>query len=664
MARLGALYVFSYVFSFLTIVDSAFYLTMASSPSSPTSYIIGNASTSVYLAMSFRIAFSLLFFLGAIFLDGRPKVLVPLMGALTVATFGLLVGCSCLLRFRLLVLSLYLHVLMLFFNTMCFLDELRSMYGLRTEAGQTAAVSAAEAEATAAANNNAASQMGNSSGGGGGGQNRPVNRALRLLDSNMLAISTLSAVAVAIIVGMLIRAHDPLWTARQLMYAGYFGELFLRILKCLILPLIFCSLVFAIGNIDASLSGRIAMRTVIFYFGTTFFAILIGIVLVILIAPGTRGKIDGVITETVTAKAVTTMDTILDLVRNVFPANIFEACFAFYSTELSCNEATLVCDDLLDSSNCTCKDIGMDNWKITGVMDHKGGNILGIVMFAIVFGVMITRIEKREQMVSFFCSLNDIMMAMTTAVIGLTPLAVVFLILPQIIKVKDLSVMFGSIGFYAVTVLGGIAVQGLVTLPGLYFALTRRNPFRLIRQMLPAMATAFGTSSSSATMPVTFNCLEEGAGLDKRIVRFCIPVGSTINMDGTALYEAVAAIFIAQYRNIPLDLVKIIIITITATAASIGAAGIPQAGLVTMIIVLNAVGLPAEDAALIVVVDWLLDRFRTMLNVLGDAFGSAIVDHLSRDEIEELDRIPAIAPGHGIELVQLPSGEEIENTRV
>ena len=313
MARLGALYVFSYVFSFLTIVDSAFYLTMASSPSSPTSYIIGNASTSVYLAMSFRIAFSLLFFLGAIFLDGRPKVLMPLMGALTVATFGLLVGCSCLLRFRLLVLSLYLHVLMLFFNTMCFLDELRSMYGLRTEAGQTAAVSAAEAEA-AAANNNAASQMGNSS-GGGGGQNRTVNRALRLLDSNMLAISTLSAVAVAIIVGMLIRAHDPLWTPRQLMYAGYFGELFLRILKCLILPLIFCSLVFAIGNIDASLSGRIAMRTVIFYFGTTFFAILIGIGLVILIAPGTRGKIDGVITETVTAKAVTTMDTILDLVR-------------------------------------------------------------------------------------------------------------------------------------------------------------------------------------------------------------------------------------------------------------------------------------------------------------------------------------------------------------
>lgn len=113
-------------------------------------------------------------------------------------------------------------------------------------------------------------------------------------------------------------------------------------------------------------------------------------------------------------------------------------------------------------------------------------------------------------------------------------------------------------------------------------------------------------------------------------------------MDGTALYEAVAAIFIAQYRDVEMDIVKIIIVTITATAASIGAAGIPQAGLVTMIIVLNAVGLPAEDAALIVVVDWMLDRFRTMLNVLGDAYGCAIVDHLSKDEIEELDNIPKI----------------------
>lgn len=209
-------------------------------------------------------------------------------------------------------------------------------------------------------------------------------------------------------------------------------------------------------------------------------------------------------------------------------------------------------------------------------MDDKGGNILGIVMFAIVFGVMITRIEKRDLMVSFFRSFNDIMMEMTTAVIRITPLAVVFLILPQIIKVKDLSVMFGSIGYYAATVLLGIGTQGIVALPLLYFFFVRKNPFRLIKEMAPAMITAFGTSSSSATMPVTFSCLEEGAGLDKRIVRFCIPVGSTINMDGTALYEAVAAIFIAQYRNVPLDLVKIIIITITATAASIGAAGIPQ----------------------------------------------------------------------------------------
>lgn len=133
---------------------------------------------------------------------------------------------------------------------------------------------------------------------------------------------------------------------------------------------------------------------------------------------------------------------------------------------------------------------------------------------------------------------------------------------------------------------------------------------------------------------MTFQCLEDGLGLDPRIVRFCIPIGATINMDGTALYEAVAAIFIAQYRSVSLSFVQLLIITITATAASVGAAGIPQAGLVTMIIVLNAVGLHSEDAALIIVVDWMLDRLRTLINVLGDSFGCAIVNHLSAHRLD------------------------------
>merc|ERR1712117_865917 len=150
------------------------------------------------------------------------------------------------------------------------------------------------------------------------------------------------------------------------------------------------------------------------------------------------------------------------------------------------------------------------------------------------------------------------------------------------------------------------------------------------------MGTAFGTASSSATLPVTIKLLEEKNGVDPRISRFVLPIGATINMDGTALYEAIAAIFIAQVRNMSMSIGEVAAISITATAASIGAAGIPQAGLVTMVMVLDTVGLPAEDVTIILAVDWLLDRFRTAINVLGDSIGAGIVYHLSKDELDQM----------------------------
>jgi Na+/H+-dicarboxylate symporter len=161
-------------------------------------------------------------------------------------------------------------------------------------------------------------------------------------------------------------------------------------------------------------------------------------------------------------------------------------------------------------------------------------------------------------------------------------------------------------------------------------------PFRFIGNMMNALTTAFGTASSSATLPVTMECLENKNRVDPRVSKFVLPIGATINMDGTALYEAVAAIFIAQVRGFTLTFGNVIAISITATAASIGAAGIPQAGLVTMVMVLDTVGLPADDVGMILAVDWLLDRFRTVVNVLGDCIGAGIVYHLSRKELDQL----------------------------
>merc|ERR1739848_983924 len=183
--------------------------------------------------------------------------------------------------------------------------------------------------------------------------------------------------------------------------------------------------------------------------------------------------------------------------------------------------------------------------------------------------------------------------------------------------------------------LAGLFVHGFVVLPLIYSICTRKLPFRFIANMTNAFTTAFGTASSSATLPVTMNLLEEKNGVDPRISRFVLPIGATINMDGTALYEAVAALFIAQVRNMQMSIGQTIAIAITATAASIGAAGIPQAGLVNMVMVLDTVGLPAEDVTIILAVDWLLDRFRTAINVLGDSIGAGLVYHLSKKELEE-----------------------------
>jgi Na+/H+-dicarboxylate symporter len=236
--------------------------------------------------------------------------------------------------------------------------------------------------------------------------------------------------------------------------------------------------------------------------------------------------------------------------------------------------------------------------------------------------------NKAAILIDFFTSLSEASMAITRIVIFFTPVGVLFLVLPRIVEVDNVEEMLQSVGLYTATIMTGLLVHGFIVLPIVYLILVRRNPYTHIAKMSSALLTAFGTSSSSATLPVTINCLEERVGLDPKIVRFLVPIGATVNMDGTALYEAVAAIFIAQSRGLDLSPINVIIISITATFASIGAAGIPQAGLVTMVIVLNAVGLPAEDVYLIFVVDWFLDRFRTVINVLGDSFGAAVISHI------------------------------------
>ncbi|XP_026522104.1 excitatory amino acid transporter 1 isoform X6 [Notechis scutatus] len=348
---------------------------------------------------------------------------------------------------------------------------------------------------------------------------------------------------------------------------------------------------------------------------------------------------------------VTAADAFLDLIRNMFPPNLVEACFKQFKTNYE-EHVHHTHDHAHDDSNETSVLAGIIN-NVTEAVGNltwmkkemipvpgavNGVNALGLVVFSISFGLVIGNMKEQGRALrEFFDSLNEAIMRLVALIMWYAPLGILFLIAGKIVEMEDMGVIGGQLAMYTVTVIIGLLIHAIIVLPLLYFFITRKNPWVFIGGLLQALITALGTSSSSATLPITFKCLEENNGVDKRITRFVLPVGATINMDGTALYEALAAIFIAQVNNMDLNFGQIITISITATAASIGAAGIPQAGLVTMVIVLTSVGLPTDDITLIIAVDWFLDRLRTTTNVLGDSIGAGIVEHLSRHELRNKD---------------------------
>lgn len=268
-------------------------------------------------------------------------------------------------------------------------------------------------------------------------------------------------------------------------------------------------------------------------------------------------------------------------------------------------------------------------------------NLLPLIVFSIVFaGLLTTMGQKSETIKSLVVSINDALMGFILFLMKLAPLGIFCLVAARFGKAQldgQFLTLIKTQAWYMTSVLGGLAVHGLVTLPLLLWIFTRRNPIVFMQQMSQAVLTAFSTASSTATLPVSMECAEKNAGVSRRSTEFVLPLGATINMDGTALYEAAAAIFIAQAYSIidpsfQLTFDKQIVIALTATLAAIGAAGIPEAGLVTMLIVLNAVGLPLELIGLILPIDWLLDRFRTAVNAFGDSVGSAIVDGVMPQE--------------------------------
>ncbi|XP_041842315.1 excitatory amino acid transporter 3 [Melanotaenia boesemani] len=485
-----------------------------------------------------------------------------------------------------------------------------------------------------------------------------------LLRRNWLLIATVVSVLLGITLGVVVREYASL-SHLDKQYFGFPGEILMRMLKLVILPLIISSMITGVASLDSEVSGKIGLRAVIYYFSTTIIAVILGIILVMTIKPGVSQEAEH-IDRTGTTPNVTTVDTLLDLLRNMFPENLVQACFQQYKTNrkeleavnASANNTTTTAAPLTTTIMAAVENITKD-YQIVGAYSD-GINVLGLIVFCIAFGLVIGKMgEKGRILLEFFDAVNEATMKLVQIIMCYMPVGILFLIAAKIIEVEDWEI-FKKMGLYMVTVLSGLAIHGAICLPLIFFIIVRKNPYTFTLGMAQALVTALMMSSSSATLPVTFRCAEENNRIDKRITRFVLPVGATINMDGTALYEAVAAIFIAQLNNFDLDVGRIVTISITATVASIGAAGVPNAGLVTMVIVLTAVGLPASDVTLIVAVDWLLDRFRTVINVLGDAYGAGIVQKLSNRELERMDLISDVDVANPFALEATLDDEECE----
>jgi len=365
-------------------------------------------------------------------------------------------------------------------------------------------------------------------------------------------------------------------------YTAWMGEIFLTALKMVIVPLILSSIISGVTSMGSGKNlGRLGGKTILYYVSTSTLAIFTGLILVNVIRPGVgiemgfRQTVEGL-----TEKA----GSVNDILMRIVPENIFQSMV--------------------------------------------NGEILPIIFFAIMFGVFITQVNDKykESLTTFFEAVFEVMMKMTMFIIKFTPLGIFGIVSREVARnANNLADIAGGMAIYMLTVVLALVIHGLITLPLIVRFIAKAKPFKHLNNMATPLLTAFSTASSSATLPLSMEAVEHKSGVSNKITSFTLPLGATVNMDGTALYECVAAMFIAQVYGIDLSFTEQLLIVVTALLASIGAAGIPMAGLVMLTVILTAAGLPLEGIGLILAVDLPLDMARTTINVWSDSCGAVTV---------------------------------------
>jgi len=360
------------------------------------------------------------------------------------------------------------------------------------------------------------------------------------------------------------------------------GKVFLRLLKMVVLPLVIASLLLGVMGVGSSKElSRLGSRTMFYYIVTSLLSITTGLIFVNLISPGTRVSVD---IEGMTGKTLDAPTSFSDILLRMIPENPFHAMAA----------------------------VPFD--------------MLAVLFFVIALGVFSLQVtkEQRKPLADFAESINAIMLKMVEGILFLAPIGV-FCLVADIVTDVGMGV-FLSLGWYLATVILALAFHFLVIVPLIYFLIRKENPYDYMKQMSPALLTAFSSASSAATLSLTMDCTQKNKKVSSKVSSIVLPLGATVNMDGTALYEGVAVLFIAQLMGVDLAMGQQFLILLTALLASIGAAGIPHAGLAMMVVILEVVGLPLEATGLLLAVDRIVDMARTAVNVWSDSVGAAVIE--------------------------------------
>jgi Na+/H+-dicarboxylate symporter len=401
-----------------------------------------------------------------------------------------------------------------------------------------------------------------------------------------------------ILIAIVLAVLFGLYFSNFVNYVSWMGTIFIRSLKMIVAPLILTSIASGVANIgSAGNLGKLGLKTMTYYMVTSVFAITTGLLMVNIIQPGVGANL-GLVQEVEGLSS--SANSFGDIIINIIPENIFAA--------------------------------------------FVNNQMLSIIFFALLIGFFISKLGEKNKMflLNTVNSGFELMMKITTFIIKFTPYGVFGIVASTVADQAGDSAALVEIskrlGLYMLTVLFALIIHSMIILPLLLKYFGKINPLKHVKAMSIPLLTAFSTSSSSATLPLTMEAIEKKAGVSNKVTSFVLPLGATINMDGTALYECIAAMFIAQAYGVELGLIEQIIIVATSLLASIGAAGIPMAGLVMISVVLTAVGLPLEGIGLILAVDRILDMFRTTVNVWSDSCGALLIAKTEGETLNYLEK--------------------------